>query len=342
MKKTFVKSKPLAAIDIGTNTFRLLIAEVKPRTKDNYNIKEIHSERIITRLGEGISENGLIKKEAGDRSIAVLKKFKDIMSRHHVYKTSAVATSVLREAKNRDDFLKMVKEATGLEIEIISGKEEAKKTLLGILSGTKSIKTALMVDIGGGSTELIFTRGRNPLLIHSLNLGVVHLADKYMKNDPPLKRDLVEMGRYISKKIKSIVKPYLKLKTHPESIGTKLPGLAPKRRDGAGKTVLIGTGGSATTLSGMIQHLTKYEHSKIHNSRITVEEVRNIFSKISTIAAKERIKYHPFEPERLDIIVPGTLILLKLMEAFGFKEIIVSDYGLREGILLDLYRKTKT
>lgn len=313
-----MKAKPLAAIDIGTNTFRLLIAEVKPGAKDNYSIKELHSERIITRLGEGISKNGLIKKEAIDRSIAGLKKFIDIISRYHVNKTSAVATSALREAKNRDDFLKRVKETTGLEIETISGKEEARKTFSGVLAGITLPDTALIIDIGGGSTELILVQKRKPLLIHSLNLGVVHLADKYMKNDPPLKRDLVEMGSYISKKIKSIAKPYLEL-----------------------KTVLIGTGGSVTTLSAIIQHLRRYERTKIHNSRITLEKIKSIFSVLSTIPAKERVKYHPFEPQRLDIIVPGTLILLKLMEAFGFKEVIVSDYGLREGILIELYNRSR-
>lgn len=315
-----MKTKPLAAIDIGTNTFRLLIAKVKPEVhKNNYNIKEIYSERIITRLGQGISESGSIKKGAITRSIIVLKKFSDIISHHHVYKTSAVATGALRDAKNSDEFLKKVKETTGLEIEIISGEEEAKKTASGMPIGITPPKTALMVDIGGGSTELIFTRLRKPLLAHSLNLGVVYLADRYMKNDPPLNKDLNKMGNKISQKIMPVAKSFTKLFSKD--------------------TAFIGTAGTVTTLAAITQHLAKFDHSKIHNSKIPLEKVRGIFSVISTITAKERIKYHPFEPARLDIIVPGTLILLKLMEAFGFKEIIVSNYGLREGVLLDLYEK---
>jgi len=342
-----VKNKPLAAIDIGTNTFRLLIAEVLPdaRKKNNYNIKEICSERIITRLGEGIPESGLIKKEAVAKGITALKKFRDTISRHNVYKISVIATSALREAKNRDEFLKKAKEATGLDIEIISGKEEARKTSLGMLLGIPMPKTALMADIGGGSTELIFIRQRKSELVHSLNLGVVYLADKYMKNDPPLKKDLGHMDRHISKEIGTIVRPFSELITHNSHLGespevTKLPGLA--QRSGAGKTVFVGTAGTVTTLSAISQSLTKFEHSRIHNSRIRIEKIKTIFSNISTITAKKRVKYHPFEPERLDIIVPGTLILLKIMEIFGFKEVIVSNYGLREGILLELYRKTKT
>lgn len=341
-----MKNKPLAAIDIGTNTFRLLIAEVlrDAHKKNNYNINEICSERIITRLGEGIHESGLIKKEAITKGITALKKFSDTISRHNVYKTSVIATSALREAKNRDEFLKKAKEATGLDIEIISGEEEARKTSLGMLLGITIPKTALMADIGGGSTELIFIRQRKPELVHSLNLGVVYLADKYMKNDPPLKKDLGHIDRHISKEIGTIVRPFSELITHSSRLSespevTKLPGLA--QRSGAGKTVFVGTAGTVTTLSAISQHLTKFEHNKIHNSKLTIEEIRNIFSKISTITAKERVKYHPFEPERLDIIVPGTIILLKTMEIFGFKEVIVSNYGLREGILLDLYEKIK-
>lgn len=318
-----MKPKPLAAIDIGTNTFRLLIAEVQLDSKrNNYNIKEIYSERIITRLGEGIFDRGLIKKEAINRGIATLKKFSDIISHHHVHKTSAVATSVLREAKNKDEFLKKVKETTGLEIKIISGKEEAKKTSSGILIGITLPKTALMVDIGGGSTELIFTRWEKPLLVHSLNLGVVYLADKYMKNDPPLQKDLNQMGDKISQKIMLIVKTFTKLFSK--------------------NTVFIGTAGTVTTLAAITQHLTKFEHSKIHNFNIPIEKIKSIFSDISPITAKERAKYLPFEPARLDIIVPGTFILLKLMEAFGFKKVLVSNYGLREGILLDIYRRNKS
>ena len=354
-----MKNKPLAAIDIGTNTFRLLIAKVlrDAHKKNNYNINEICSERIITRLGEGIHESGLIKKEALTKGITALKKFSDTISRHNVYKTSVIATSALREAKNRDEFLKKAKEATGLDIEIISGKEEARKTSLGMLLGIPMPKTALMADIGGGSTELIFIGQRKPELVHSLNLGVVYLADKYMKNDPPLKKDLGHMDRHISMEIGTIVRPFSELITprhcsakrsgHSSRLSespevTKLPGIVPTLRDGAGKTVFVGTAGTVTTLSAISQHLAKFEHNKIHNSKLTIEEIRNIFSKISTITAKERVKYHPFEPERLDIIVPGTIILLKILETFGFKEVIVSNYGLREGILLELYRKTKT
>jgi exopolyphosphatase/guanosine-5'-triphosphate,3'-diphosphate pyrophosphatase len=317
-----VLNKPLAAIDIGTNTFRLLIAKVQFDPKTNsYNIKEIHSERIITRLGRGFSENDLIKEEAIRKGISVLKEFSKIITHHKVYKTVAVATGVLRDAKNSDEFIRKVKEKTGLEIKIISAKEEAEKTALGILIGLNPPESALMVDIGGGSTELIFARDGKPSLVRSLNLGVVYLADKHMKSDPPEDKELTQMAEEISKEIDLEVRRFKKLFSE--------------------NTVFIGTAGTVTTLAAMSQNLKRFEHRKIHNTRLNIEKINEIFSIISSIPAKERVKYHPFEPSRLDIIVPGTLILLKLMYAFGFKEVIVSNYGLREGVLLDLYRELR-
>ncbi|HDH04101.1 MAG TPA: Ppx/GppA family phosphatase [Nitrospirae bacterium] len=305
---------------MGTNTFRLLIAEVQPDSFQNsYSIKEFCSKRIMTRLGEGIHDNGFIKREAIDKSITALKEFNDIISRYHVYKTSAVATSALREAENSGEFLGKAREIISFEIEVISGEEEAKLSAAGMLIDMAPPETALMVDIGGGSTELIFNARRKPLLIHSFNLGVVYLAGKYMINDPPLSEDLKHMEEEILQKINSTVKPFKKLFT----------------RD----TVFIGTAGTITALAAMSQNLTKFDHNKIHNFKLTIDNVKNIFSEISRLSSSERAGHIPFEPARLDIIVPGTLILFKLMEVFGFKEIRVSNYGLREGILINLYNK---
>ena len=231
---------------MGTNTFRLLIAEVQPDSFQNsYSIKEFCSKRIMTRLGEGIHDNGFIKREAIDKSITALKEFNDIISRYHVYKTSAVATSALREAENSGEFLGKAREIISFEIEVISGEEEAKLSAAGMLIDMAPPETALMVDIGGGSTELIFNARRKPLLIHSFNLGVVYLAGKYMINDPPLSEDLKHMEEEILQKINSTVKPFKKLFT----------------RD----TVFIGTVGTITALAAMSQNFTKFDYNKIYN-----------------------------------------------------------------------------
>lgn len=327
-----MKDKILAAVDVGTNTFRLLIAGVdKDPFQSNSSKREIYSKRIITRLGEGIHKDRSLRKEAMDRGIAALRQFSEIISRHNVDGISAIATSALREASNRDEFLERAKEETGLEIKVISGIEEAKLTAAGMLTEMTMPKTALMVDIGGGSTELIFInspavpqeRGTGgmpePSLVQSLNLGVVHLAGKYMKNDPPLEKDLTRIKGEILHQIDSIAMPFKKSIT--------------------GETVFIGTAGTISALAAMSQKLLEFDQSKIHQTKLRANKVRDIFSAISRVSSQERARLIPFEPARLDIIVPGTLILSHLMEIFGFEEITVSAYGLREGILIELYNR---
>jgi len=317
-----VKKHKFAAIDIGTNTFRLLIAEVVPDPiLKACSIKEIHSERAVTRLGEGIHVNGFLTEEAMKRSIAVLSKYCTTIASHDVDKTSAVATSALREAKNSASFLDEVKKITELPIYIISGEEEAKLTASGMLLDMEVPDTALMVDIGGGSTELIYAREGKPDFVYSENTGVVSLAGKYMSHDPPLKEDLVRMESEITLRIECIKHPFMQLLTET--------------------TRFIGTAGTITALAAISQSLSEYDHTKIHNYRLQLDRVKDIFSALSRSSSRQRARYLPFELSRLDIIVPGTLILSKLMETFGFQELTVSNYGLREGILFNLYNESR-
>lgn len=314
-----VKNKPLAAIDIGTNTFRLLIAEVISEPKKNtHSIKEIYSDRTVTRLGEGISATGLIKKEAINRSIKTLKKYSGIILSHNVYKTSAIATGALRDARNREEFLKKAERSSGIKIKIISGEEEARLSSLGMMMDIviHESRSVGMVDIGGGSTEFIFMNGRNPPTMFSLKLGVVYLADKYMKDDPPTEIEIKRMDEEISRKIRAV---------------KGLKKILPK------DALFIGTAGTITTISAMVQGLKSFDRGKIHNSKVSLNSVKGIFANISKKSTKERAEDYPMlESSRLDIIVPGTLILQKIMMTFGFKEVIASDKGLREGIILEL------
>ncbi len=315
-----VKERPLAAIDIGTNTFRLLIANVHfDAGRKFFSIKEIFSERTITRLGEGLQVHRFLKKKKMAKALSVLKDFSSILSQYDIRRTSAVATSALRVAGNSKDFLARVKDHTGITIKIISGKEEARITASGMLTGMKTPETSLMIDIGGGSTELIFAVRGKPLLVRSLDLGVVYLAGRYMRKDPPSMRDLKKMDEEITEKI------------------MKAAGMFRRRLNE--NSLFVGTAGTVTTLAAINKRLKKFEHKRIHGSRISLETVKKIYSDISLISSRQRARFIPFEPSRLDIIVPGTRILLKLMETFGFREIIVSNYGLREGILIDLYKK---
>ncbi len=317
-----VEKNILAAIDIGTNTFRLLIAEVShPGSHGNYSINEIISERIITRLGDGVQKKGFLNESAVNSSIKALKKFSTLISDNNVCMTSAIATSALREAKNSTLFLDRAKAETGIEIKIISGKREAEMTASGMLIDVPTPESALMIDIGGGSTELILMKDNDLLSSASLNLGVVYLANKYMQEDPPLSSDLSSMDKEISRTINPAIYSLIKFITND--------------------TILIGTAGTVTTLSAVSQNLKYFDHNMIHNSKLSIDKLNAIYSDISVISSKKRAAYIPYERERLDIIVPGTLILLKLMESFKFNTLNVSNYGLREGILIELFKEYK-
>jgi len=315
-----MQNKTVAAIDIGTNTFRLLIGIVHyDLDKNNYSFKEIASDRRITRLGEGMHESGDLSAEAMARGINALKDFSDIISANNVYQTSAVATSALRDAGNSAEFIRQVRDRTGIDINVITGEKEAELTASGILMDMVQPESLLMIDIGGGSTELIFTDNKRTSLM-SLNMGVVHLAAEYMKNDPPSADDLKRM--------------------EDEITGNLTQGTSEVINRITPETVMLGTAGTITALASMAQKLQAYDHDKIHNYRLTTDRIQEIFSEISLLSSDERAGHIPFEPSRLDIIVPGTLILLTLMKIFGFNDMIVSNYGLREGIIIDLYRNT--
>lgn len=314
-----VKEIILAAIDIGTNTFRLLIADVRPgQGGKSISFREIHSERIITRLGEGLSEDGLLKIEAQKRGIETLKQFSWLIAKHKAEKVLAIATSALRNARNSAEFITNAENSTGIKIEIITGKKEAELTAAGMLIDIGRLGPCLMVDIGGGSTELIFTGDNVTPAVRTLDLGVVYLAEKYMKNDPPSGNDLEMLGNEISNRLETVRDLFADLMT--------------------ADTLFMGTAGTITALAAAMQRIEKYDHKRIHKYTMNIADIKEIYAEMSVITTAARSKFLPFEPSRLDIVVPGTLILLKLMSIFGFNKILVSNYGLREGILVELFR----
>ncbi|MBI4825977.1 MAG: Ppx/GppA family phosphatase [Nitrospirae bacterium] len=308
-----MKPRLLAGIDIGTNTFRLLIAEAS-----NNSLKPVCSKRMITRLGEGVSINNMLRPEAIKRSIDALKEFRKIIDAHKTEATSAIGTSVLREAKNRSLFLCEAMRETGIEIKTASKSEEAAFSASGMMMDLHVPESALLIDIGGGSTEFILTDKGEQVFFESLNLGAVYLHDMYIKSNPPAAEEISMMEKEISRQLDSIA----------GSLHEHL----------SGESSLIGTAGTITALSAMVQGLSEFQHGRIHNSKLTLENANYIYSEMSKVTIKERLRLYPvLEPSRADIILSGTSILLKTMKTFNFQEITVSDYGLREGIILNLY-----
>lgn len=316
----------LASIDIGTNTFRLLISDLD----DNGILHPRLLKREITRLGGGFTTNGLLTEGSMNRGLNTLSAFSELLREHGVKKVRAVATSVVREAENGRDFISLVKDNTGLDVEVIGGEEEASLALKGVLSCV-NVRTryALAFDIGGGSTEYILSSRGSPLYSESLRLGVVHATETFLKSDPPKKE---EVGR-LSSHVTEILRPF------PERLAeTGLRGMLPPDNS---DITLVGTAGTITTLAAMDLGLESYDPSKVNNHFLTHETVKRLFTLMLPLTLSERRRLKALEGGREDLIIAGTIIVLKTMEVFGFEKMLVSDGGLLEGVLVDMLEKQK-
>lgn len=308
----------IASIDIGTNTLRLLIGRVDGAG----NIIDSHLSREITRLGGGFNGKTL-HAESKTRTLRALKKFSDIILDAGVKNIRAAATSVIREAEDGRKFIEEIKAVTGINVEIISGDREATLTLKGVLSAlNEKEKTALIFDIGGGSTEYIVAEDGRVIGLKSINMGVVSLTEKYLKTDPPSDGDLSTIASVIDGFLSS-----LKL----ETCGLTAPG----KIKGSSNSILVGTAGTITTLAALDQNLNIYDTRKINNYLLTKDAIDNIFNKLKVMTHEERTAIKSLEEGRADLIIPGTLVVQRTMEEFGFNELVVSDYGLLEGLLID-------
>jgi exopolyphosphatase / guanosine-5'-triphosphate,3'-diphosphate pyrophosphatase len=293
----------LAGIDIGTNTLRLLIADADSRT-----LRILHSARTITRLGELLDRTGLLTKAATQRSLHALAAFNRDIRRLQPAAVCTVGTSALRNAGNAKEFIDEVRTHTGLEIRIITGLEEARLTLLGVKRSLNA-EPAMVVDIGGGSTEIVSSL-RSCV---SLPLGAVYLTERFISRDPPLPADLERLR---------------------QEIRTTLDrsGVVP-----AGRGDLIGTAGTITTLASMDQALIEYDPARITGYTLTRHGVMNLVLRLSSTPISERSGIPGLEPGREDIILAGAVVAEEIMMRFGYERMVVSDWGLREGILFDLY-----
>lgn len=300
---------PSAAIDVGSNTIRTLIGYIEDK-----KIHRLFLDRATTRLAEGLKDTGYLKRKNIENSIKVLKGISSTLSKYKVLDIKAVGTAALREAKNSREFIEEVKRETGIEIRIISGQEEARLTLKGALSGLDISEKALIVDIGGGSTEWIIYEPVNPAktCYGTMPVGVVNLLESYIKNDPPTESELEAIKDDAADKIR------------------KLRDVVSKRNP---KT-LIGTGGTITTLASIDLSLDRYEPEVVHGHRLPLRRLEEIRDGLIAVPIMIRKAIKGLEPGRADLIIPGIILTIKIVKEFGLGEIIVSDYGLLEGLLI--------
>ena len=308
-----------ASLDLGTNTFRLLIAEIS----DSNTISPILVKREITRLGEGLQKNASIQPQATKRSLKVLEDFSKIIDYYKVKKVFAVTTSAAREAKNGQDFIDQIYKSTGIQARILTGSEEAELTLKGVFSVVDRTQSGnLVFDIGGGSTEFILTEGISPIKTTSISLGVLHLVENLITSDPPAIRELTYLRKYINNSLQVFdINHYI----NRYKFSTTFPA----------QSFLIGTAGTVTTLAAIDQKMEEYDPQRINNYILTREAVENIYRQLCILSIAERRTIPSLEKGREAVIIPGAAIVIEIMDHFKFNQLIVSDAGLLEGILLD-------
>ncbi|MCX7908085.1 MAG: Ppx/GppA family phosphatase [Ignavibacteria bacterium] len=291
----------VAGIDLGTNTILMLIADV-----DNQGtilpIEDYHS---IARLGEGLNLTGEISTAALDRTISILSDYKNYIELHNVDKVFCVGTSALRDASNSKEVIDKIKERTGFSVEVINGEFEAYLSFLGTVENNKY---SVVFDIGGGSTEIIAGENQNIIFRKSFDFGVVKFTEKYISNHPPSQVT-----------IKTIKKELLDIFS---SVGKDIV-----------KGTIYAVAGTPTTIAAVVQGLQQYDRSKVDNYPLSLLEIRRAKEMFLSLSIEEIVRKLYVPPLRADVITVGAIILETFCEFFDLDNVIVSDKGLRYGIV---------
>jgi len=299
----------VAAIDIGTNSIRLLKAEI-------IDGKLISGDKALdmTRIGEGVNETGMLSEAGMKRSVKALAAFAQEAQAWGAKHIFALATSAVRDAKNREVFLKRVKEVCGLEIEVISGEQEAKIGFVGVLAGLTNLEGQLLViDVGGGSTELIVGDALGIQFAYSANVGAVRMTGKHITTDPISNIECENVKVDIAKITSEVL---MELKKY-------------------NITKAIGIGGTATTLGAMKLEMETYDRFVIQNSSITNKEIKKINKSLEALSVEERKKIKGLQPKRADIILAGSMVVEHVLENLELEEMYISDFDNLEGCLKD-------
>jgi len=307
-----------ASIDLGTNTVRLLVGE--PDGAGGY--RPVFAAQEITRLGQGLLLDRMLQPEPIRRTLAVLHRFRQAAESHAAGRISVVGTSALREAKNREGFVSRARREVGLDVQVISGEEEARLTLLGVLAALQIGRGRLVaMDIGGGSTEFVLADGPDILWTVSTGLGVVKLTEAHLKSDPPLPHELAAVRQVVAARMARL----RTLEWPDASWGTPAHGVT-----------FAGTAGTLTSLAAIDLALDPYDPGRVNGHRLSRQRVEALYRELAARPLLERRQVRGLEPARADVIVAGALVCLGAMDGLDFPDLTVSDGGLREGILLDL------
>jgi len=301
--------KRYAAIDIGTNTILLLIVE---KTSEGLP-RTIVDQETTTRLGEGLVKNREINPRAMQRTIEAIERYLSYCRREGTTEVVAVGTGALREARNRSEFLRRVRMRCELNVEIISGQEEARLSHLGVVMDRKWFPGPIMVvDIGGGSTEWIYGKVSGEVTVLSMDIGALTITERFVTSDPLKEEEYRDMAFHVKKAVTEISPP----KEHPP---------------------LVGIGGTITTLLAMKRGLKEFASSHIHHGLLKLRDIEEQIERLKILPLEKRRLIAGLPPERADIIMAGAMILFHSLARLGSERIWVSCQGLRHGILFDRF-----
>jgi exopolyphosphatase/guanosine-5'-triphosphate,3'-diphosphate pyrophosphatase len=300
-------SMRIAIVDIGSNSTRLLIAE---REGERITQQlERHSE--VTRLGAGVDAGGHLRADAMERVFATLDRYQEAIERHNAEKRIAVLTSAVRDATNGGEFAREVSERYGLQPHVLKGDEEARLTFLGATSERDPADHAptLVIDVGGGSTELVVGAGREVGFNVSTQAGVVRQSERHIRHDPPAPAELEQLA--------AEVRDIITEATSPEARG-------------------IAVAGTATSLAAIAQRLDPYDPDKVHGYVVSRPEAERILKELAALPLEQRRRVPGLHPDRAPTIVAGVIILRAVMELFELEEFEVSEHDILRGAALAL------
>ncbi|MDR2301800.1 MAG: hypothetical protein LBF38_07160 [Deltaproteobacteria bacterium] len=297
----------LAALDLGSNTFRLIIA---PQGEGGLSQSRVWQE--IPRLSEGLEKGHLLAEAPKRRALEALDGFNQIILNEKPGKILAGGTMVFRQARDGGEFLENVGQRFGWETMVLSGSQEAFLSARGVLSGLEPIPPeTLIFDVGGRSTEFINVYGDQIVRVQSLDVGVVGLTEDFIKSDPPRPEELLSLDGYIRKKLS----------------GGDWNSLTPQ-------ATLVGTAGTVTTMAAMLMKLIDYDRNKINNLVVDIESIMALLLKLSNETNQTRQAHPGLHPRRADVIVAGLVLVSTIMDYFSKAKIIISDNSLLEGLWL--------
>jgi exopolyphosphatase/guanosine-5'-triphosphate,3'-diphosphate pyrophosphatase len=304
----------VAVVDIGTNSTRLLIADVDPDAPGG-SVVDILRKSRVTRLGAGVDSGGALSAEAIERTCAVLADYRELIDRHECQANLAVLTSAVRDASNGADFTAHVRRDYDLDARTLSGDEEAQLTFLGAMSDRDPDPSpTVVIDIGGGSTEFVVGHDRTAGFHTSLQAGVVRMSERHIHSDPPAPAELQSLAR--------------------DTRTIYLEGLPPEER--APVTSAIAVAGTATSAAAIDQELEPYDPARIHRYPLLLATVELLLARLAEMTEAQRRQVVGLHPDRAPTIVAGMVLLAEAMHAFELDSVEVSEHDILRGGALRL------